>query len=521
MEHPDEHAGAYAAEVARLEAQTDPETVAAFEDLDAERAAGLTTTTTDLLDAVAAILRRFMVWSSDHDVHFVALWVLHTYVFGLFDASPYLHVTSPSKRAGKSRLLELLNLLVAPPWSVFDASEAVLFRKVNTVRPTLLIDEIDATFGKDSKVTEGLRAIYNVGYKRGATVARCVGNGHEWADFEVYCPKAFAGLAGLPDTVEDRCGKVTLRRRARDEPKPERFRFSAARSELAPLGERLAAWAEEAESSGLADARPELPEELSDRAEEVCEVLAAVAGLAGGEWAERARAAFLIVMGEEDDADYGVVLLEHCREAFDAAAADELATVRLLALLVSRGDASPWAGWWGKDFDDRKLKKPAMRLAQMLKPYGIGPKKIRFGKATRNGYFRADFADAWVRYGPLSLHTDEKVGTSEHASSEGESAQPESDADQGCSDVPTFSGRWRGKGRSAPNEEDTWDTSGLPTPLDSGGRVVDDEVTERLRARNKTKQAEWLEWTAYWDRTGHPLFVKPPDGWRDDQEPMF
>ena len=100
----------------------------------------------------------------------MALWVLHTYVFDCFDTTPYLDVSSAAKRSGKTRLLELLRLLVARSWAVVEASEAVLFRKVDAEKPTLLVDEVDATFGKDSKVTEGLRAMLNAGYRRGAAV---------------------------------------------------------------------------------------------------------------------------------------------------------------------------------------------------------------------------------------------------------------------------------------------------------------------------------------------------------------
>jgi 5S rRNA maturation endonuclease (ribonuclease M5) len=375
---------------------------------DSASGAGTGLDTAEVLKAVCAVLRRFVVWGSDEQVHFVALWVLHTYTFGLFDTTPYLDVSSAAKRSGKTRLLEILGLLVARPWSVVEASEAVLFRKVDRDRPTLLVDEVDATFGKDSKVTEGLRAIYNAGYRQGATVPRCVGTTHEPTDFAVYCPKAFAGLAGLPDTVRDRSGRIELRRRARHEPKPERLRLSKARAELEPLAADLRRWATSATDALGALDDVALPESLSDRAQDGCEVLAAIAELAGGDWPEAARAAFVAVMGDEDEADHGVLLLTHIRDAFDADAArrnaepgdrDRLTTVALLWTLVERGDDSPWAGWWGKDLDDDS-RKPAMRLAQMLRPYGVRPHEMRVAGSNVRGFERSDFVDAWDRYAP-------------------------------------------------------------------------------------------------------------------------
>ena len=274
--------GAHQAAEERTAENADPETTKAFDVL---HEAG----TAELLDQIVAVLRRFIVFSCSEHSDFIALWVLHTYVFDLFDTTPYLNVTSAAKQSGKSRLLcELLPLLVARAWTIFDASEAVLFRKVDKDHPTLLVDEVDATFGKDSKVTEGLRAIYNVGYRRGAKVARCVGNSFAPTDFDVYGPKAFAGLEGLPDTVRDRSGLVELRRRSRNEPKPERLRAKTLRLELEPLAARLAEWANDAWGQ-LEGAEPVLPDSLSDRAQDGYESLAAIADLAGGEWRVRSR----------------------------------------------------------------------------------------------------------------------------------------------------------------------------------------------------------------------------------------
>jgi len=358
------------------------------------------TDTDGLLDEVVAILRRFIVWQSEDQAVFVALWVLHTYVFERFETTPYLDVTSAAKQSGKTRLLiELLPLLVARPWPVFDASEAVLFRKIDQDHPTLLVDEVDATFGKDAKVTEGLRAIFNVGYRQGAMVPRCVGNNHEPTDFNVYGPKGFAGLKGLPDTVKDRSGRIELKRRSRSEPKPERLRPSKLRPELEPLAGKLTRWAKH-HGEALAEARPVLPESLSDRAQDGCEVLAAIADLAGCDWPTRAAKAFPAVMGRDHDEDLGVILLGHCREAFDGR--DRLTTAEMLRALVDRGDDSPWAGWWGKDLDDGNTRKPAMKLAQSLKPYDIHAKALWTstdgkGKSVR-GFERDDFVDAWERY---------------------------------------------------------------------------------------------------------------------------
>jgi hypothetical protein len=359
----------------------------------------------DLLDDVCAALERFIVWPSIEQVDFVALWVLHTYVFRLFDITPYLDISSASKRSGKSRLLEMLAMMCARPWVVVGASEASLFRKIDHTHPTLLVDEVDATFGKDPQSTEGLRAILNAGYQTGGSVPRCVGGNFTVVDFDVYCPKAFAGIGGLPDTVADRSGHIEMRRRAHHEPKPERLVHKEARQQLLPLATRLEEWGQWVEANGvLNNTKPNLPDVLDDRAYDGCWVLGAIAELAGGEWPERGRTAFVAVMGAKEDTDHGVLLLGHVAEAFQSrdtpvSEAEKLTSAELLRILVERGDDSPWSGWWGDDIDVSRIRRPAMALAKMLRRYGIKSKDMRVdaGKVVK-GYYRADFTDAWRRY---------------------------------------------------------------------------------------------------------------------------
>ena len=100
----------------------------------------------------------------------MSLWVLLTYVYGSFDTCPSLDVSSPTKQAGKSRLFEVLALLCARAWVAVSVTEAVLFRKIEADQPTLLLDEMDATFGKEQALIQGIRGVLDAGYRRGGTV---------------------------------------------------------------------------------------------------------------------------------------------------------------------------------------------------------------------------------------------------------------------------------------------------------------------------------------------------------------
>ncbi len=77
-----------------------------------------------------------MLSQAEADV--LALWAAHTHAIEAFEDTPFLAVTSAEPESGKTRVLEVLDLLVRHPWKVVLPSEAVLFRKVSAEQPTLL-----------------------------------------------------------------------------------------------------------------------------------------------------------------------------------------------------------------------------------------------------------------------------------------------------------------------------------------------------------------------------------------------
>ena len=122
-----------------------------------------------VLALIDAFIRKYVVLTTEQ-AHAIALWVAHTYLFDAAEATPYSSITSAVWRCGKTRLLEVLDFVVHRPWLTGRASAAVLTRKVDTERPTLLLDESDATFNQESDSAEALRGLLNSGY---ASRARC------------------------------------------------------------------------------------------------------------------------------------------------------------------------------------------------------------------------------------------------------------------------------------------------------------------------------------------------------------
>jgi hypothetical protein len=125
----------------------------------------------ELLDELAGFVRRFVVMS-EAQVDTAAVWIVHSHCFDHAEQTPYLAISSAEKRSGKTRLLEVLELLVARPWLTGRVTAAVLARKVDGERPTLLLDESDAAFKGDKDYAEALRGLLNTRPPTGREVNR-------------------------------------------------------------------------------------------------------------------------------------------------------------------------------------------------------------------------------------------------------------------------------------------------------------------------------------------------------------
>ena len=94
-----------------------------------------------LLEELRKYITRFVVLLKDADV-VLALWVLHTWIFDCFDITPYLVITSPTRRCGKSLVLTILNWLCCRAKKNDSMSKAAIYRSVENDRPTLVLDEV-------------------------------------------------------------------------------------------------------------------------------------------------------------------------------------------------------------------------------------------------------------------------------------------------------------------------------------------------------------------------------------------
>ena len=345
------------------------------------------------LDDIYDFLGRFVAYPSAEAQIAHVLWIAHAHLMEAWESTPRIAFLSPEPGSGKTRALEITELLVPRPVSAVNVSPAYSSERLATRRvlPTILFDEIDTVFGPKAKENEEIRGLLNAGHRRGAVAGRCVVRGATVMTEEIpaYCAVALAGIGDLPDTILTRSVIVKMRRRGSNE---MRRAISSAHTprrkvKLCVIALRIGA----ARSCGLiGDEYPELPHGIQDRDADVWEPLMAVADAAGDEWPDQARVAAvtLVTLLREANPSLGVRLLADLRTVFEEAEAKSTAAI-LTALHDI--DEAPWGDIRGKPLDDRGLARRLVR-------YGIKPKVIRIGEGTARGYVRADLHDAWDRY---------------------------------------------------------------------------------------------------------------------------
>lgn len=318
-----------------------------------------------------------------------ALWVMFTHVYDVFDITPILLIASPTKRCGKTTLLDLIYRVAARGLMSSNITGPGLFRTIEMHHPTLLIDEAE----QFTKLNPELQGILNAGHRRTtARVIRTVGDNFEPRQFSTWAPKAMTTIGTMPDSVEDRAIRLTMsRKRAGERKVPAIGRTMDATS--LPLLARCARWAED---NGFALRSLDLPylDGLHDRAKDNWAPLLGIADLCGDDVSRRVRqAALTLTAGEEASA--GELLLGHVRDAFGDQ--DKITTADLLRALIERDDG-PWAKWWANDVEAGRIKAPGARLAKLLKPFGPEPKQLWIDGRKERGYESQAFTEAWDRY---------------------------------------------------------------------------------------------------------------------------
>ena len=361
----------------------------------------------ELVDAITRLYRRHCVMS-EADYTVLAVSALGTFVFDAFSVYPRLLFRSPEMRCGKTVVLEVTEAVVYRGLMASSITPAATFRIIDTLHPTLLIDEGD-TFVRNN---EAMRGVVNSSHRRRAAfVYRVEKLGIK--GFSTWTPIYIAGIGSQAGTIEDRSIVIDLRRKLPGERVLKCPVDLFERTRI--LRSRCLRWAQD-HMDKLRRSDFEVPACGNDRAADNWFPLMAIAKLIGEPWESRLMSAYVEKNHQGEDESTGVMLLRDIRHIFDETAKTRIHAEHLVDALVELPDR-PWEEW--------KHGKPMTKtsLSRLLKPYKIRSRQLRIGKKNLYGYEAEQFTDAWARYtepstsepldqNPTTLHPTQGAGCS-------------------------------------------------------------------------------------------------------------
>jgi hypothetical protein len=342
-----------------------------------------------LFAEIVALVHRYVILFEAQAVT-VAIWIVFSYGFDAMRICPQLLINSPSKRCGKSTLLELIMSLVRRPLPAANISSAAVFRSIAEWKPTLLIDEADTFL--NSKSNEEMTGILNSGHNRSlAYVVRTeeVDGRHVPRQFSTFCPKVIAMIKAPPDTIIDRSIVITLVRKLSVQ-RVDALAIDAA-EQLRDTRRRILRWIADHQDAVKFDVET-VPAMGNDRARQNWAVLAAFAQAMG----PQVHAALLKAAAELADTsgieeNIEIDLLADIREVLRMVKQDHVQSAVLVKDLLKMQERP-----WGEINHGKALTEN--KLARLLKPFKITPDKFRDGAVTHRGYSRAALQAVFDRY---------------------------------------------------------------------------------------------------------------------------
>jgi hypothetical protein len=171
-----------------------------------------------LLVELAEYFRRFVVFPEEYWASVMASWTFATYLFPMFQAFPYLWLTSDQPGCGKSLLGLVLANLSFNGELMSSPTEANMFHLPEQNRGVQVWDEVEFTNQIEKSKFQSIKAVFLAGYRNGGVVPRQVGrNWDKQVKYHVFCPRVLIGLSLLPETARQRSIELRLRKRTRGE----------------------------------------------------------------------------------------------------------------------------------------------------------------------------------------------------------------------------------------------------------------------------------------------------------------
>lgn len=346
-----------------------------------------------LIEEVFVCIKRFVVLDQEQ-AYAITLWILHTYFIRdkeeiqLFDTTPYLLISSPEKRCGKSTLREIIAELVPRPLNVMNASAASLYRVISARLPTLLIDEADTFFGGKLELT----GILNSGYKQDGNVIRQTGKSWEATmEFSTWCAKLIAGIGNISDTTQSRCIVISLKRKLATESVERRNQvLSENPTYFLDLKRKILRFVIENEL-GIMKQNITISNVLDDRSQDNWRGLLKIAHYCGEDEGFKAdQAAIKLSSVNHEESTDSIELLKDIAILIPDINGDRVSSSFLVQKLIKQEDR-PWSTYQGRGLTP-------YHLSTKLKPFNIKPELRKVDGIGQRGYLLSELVEVIDRY---------------------------------------------------------------------------------------------------------------------------
>src|SRR5712692_6244001 len=129
-----------------------------------------------LLMELVEYFNRFVIFPEKCWSTVIATWTIGTYLFPVFQAYPYVWLTSPEPGCGKSLLGQVLARLSFNGEFMASPTEANMFHLPEQNRGVQVWDEVEFANQFEKSRFQSVKAILLNGYRNGGVVPRQVGN---------------------------------------------------------------------------------------------------------------------------------------------------------------------------------------------------------------------------------------------------------------------------------------------------------------------------------------------------------
>ena len=324
-----------------------------------------------VLDDMVAVLKKILAAPDTH-LDAEALWAAHTHLLQRRELgirhTARLAFQSEFEDSGKTTAMEALLYTAARAMGTSSLSGASLYRETDAHHWTVLWDEADNAFHKNT-VPE-LLGVFNAGWSRKfSLVHRQVplpDGGYETQTFDTFTGIALTAIHVFPEkSMQSRCIVLVMQRATKDEAARLEDFDESHEEALTVCGRKLVRWAADLDALPLVDKKRF---GLINRIWLNWRTLLQIAELAGGTWPARAlaaaRADMARVRGERDDSPEYALLAAIWRVlAADSSNPRRMLTEDLLTKLHEE-DEGRWrtAGQGGKPIDEYYLRSKLKKL---------------------------------------------------------------------------------------------------------------------------------------------------------------